>query len=772
MNYSKFRLNKYILLINFFLFIGSSFAQQTQIDSLKLALKTAKHDTTRCNILSQLAETAGDDEWPLFNEQLKNLAETNLEILSKSQTESVEFKRNKSSFLNKKFKNYLAISLNNIGFIFDSKGEFNKALEFYTKSLKIREELGDKLGIASALNNIGFIYNSKGDIYRALEFWRKSLKIQEEIGDKSGIAYSLQNIAATYNSQGNIPKALEYSSKCLKISEEIGDKKGIATSLNNIGSIYKTQGDVTKALEYHLKSIKIFEEIGNKHGVAICLVNIGDIHKSRGDLTKALEFDAKSLKIFEEIEDKQGIASTLNNMGVIYQTQNEITKSLEFHSKSLKIREDIGDKKGIAMSLTNIGGLYFNQKNYSKALEYSKKSKKLSMELGFPETIKNAARTLSNIYKAQGEYKNSMDNYELYITMRDSINNQETKKASIKNQLKYEYDKKALADSIQLADTKKLNKAQLAESTAKLEQQKTQRIALIAGLVLVIGFLAYTFKRFRHSQKQKLLIEQQKKLVDESQKKILDSINYAKKIQNSILPSSDEISLYFPNHCLFFKPKDIVSGDFYWFHHRENLSFIAVADCTGHGVPGAFMTMIASSALNEVIIEQKNSAPDKILSSLHSLIFKSLQQHKGDEYSQDGMDISLAVIDKENNVIHFSGAHNHGFLIDNGEIRTLKATQKSIGGLSILGDIEPQRSFKTESYQLNKESVLVLATDGIYDQLNPQDEKFGIKNFKDLILKLNSNSSNDNQTIIEQTYNTWKQETAQLDDILLLSIKL
>jgi len=748
------------------------FSQDRTIDSLKLALKTAKHDTTRCNILSLLAETAPDGEWEKFNEQLKNLAEANLKILSNSQTKSAEFKKNNQTFLTKKFKTYLASSLNNIGTIYDDQGDLTKALEYYRKSLKIQEEIGDKSGIATSLNNIGFIYNTQGNTKKALEYWNKGLELHKQMGDKNGTAYLLQNIGAIYNSQGNISKALEYFSKCLKISEEIGDKKAIAYSLNNIGSIYNIQGDIPKALEYWNKSLKIQHEVGDKHGIAYSLINIGDIYKTQHNIAKALKNFDESLKLLAEIGDKMGMAAVFNNLANIYLADGNNLKAFKYHTKSLKLSEEIGSKKGIALSLSNIGGFYYKQKNYSQAIKFSTKSMKISKELGFPENIKYASHSLCKIYKETGDYKNAFENYELYIKMRDSISNIETKKASIKNQLKYEYDKKYLADSIQLVDIKKLTIAQLAESQAKLKQKKTQRFALGAGFTLVLGFSGYTYKRFRYSQKQKLLIEQQKKVVDESQNKIVDSINYAKKIQHSILPSTNEISLLFPNHSIFFKPKDIVSGDFYWFHHHNNLTYFAVADCTGHGVPGAFMTMIATSALNEVVLEQKNTQPDKILSSLHSFIFKSLQQHNGDEYSQDGMDISLIVIDHSNNILNFAGAHNHGFLVDNGEIRTLKATQKSIGGLSILGDIEPLRSFKTESYQLNKNSVLVLATDGIYDQLNPQDEKFGIKRFKDLILNLNSDNYVDNQNTIEQTYTNWKQETPQLDDVLLLTIKL
>ena len=184
------------------------------------------------------------------------------------------------------------------------------------------------------------------------------------------------------------------------------------------------------------------------------------------------------------------------------------------------------------------------------------------------------------------------------------------------------------------------------------------------------------------------------------------------------------------------------------------------------------MTMIAHSSLIEVVIEQKITSPDKILSALHQQIFKNLQQQKGDENSQDGMDISLVVIDHKNNLLHFSGARNHGFLVDGKEIRILKATPKSIGGLSMLGEIEPERKFKSETFQIHPDSLLILTTDGILDQMNKNDEKFGNERFKEMILNIHSNEIGFNQQLVENTYRSWTQGISQLDDVLLMAIKL
>jgi tetratricopeptide (TPR) repeat protein len=265
-------------------------------------------------------------------------------------------------------------------------------------------------------------------------------------------------------------------------------------------------------------------------------------------MEKAMEYYNKSLKIAEEIEDKGGIAQALNNIGVLFFNKLDNNRALEFYEKSFKLREEIADKEGIANSLGNIGRVYLLQKNYPKALEFGERSMKLSRELGFPENIKNTAMHFYNVYNATGNYKLAFENYELYIQMRDSIVNEATKKASIKNQLKYEYEKRAAADSVKNVEAQKVKDAQLHAQAASLKQEKTQRYALYGGLVLVAGFLIFVINRFRITNKQKKIIEEQKVVVDqafeklhEKNKEVLDSIRYAKRIQVALLSNEKYI---------------------------------------------------------------------------------------------------------------------------------------------------------------------------------------------------------------------------------------
>ena len=393
-------------------------AQDNEIDSLKFALKNAKHDTIKINILSELSGLCEVEDILLFAEPCLKLCE---KCLASKEAIPSTSKR------------------------------------FYLKNL------------AGALNNIGFLASIEGDNHKALEYYQKGLKTHENIKDKMGISTSLSNIGFIYNNQGDIPKALEYYQKSLKIREEIKDEQGIANSFNNIGSIYMNQGDFPKALEY-------------QH---------------------------KSLKIREEIKDKMGIAYSLNK---------------------------------IAVAMLKIG-------RWDGALEFATRSLQTAKELAYPENIKNAASTLKSIYNKQNNFKEALVMYELEIKMRDSINNAETKKASVRKQFQYLYEKKAAADSVKNEEEQKVKNAQLTAQQSQLKQEKTQRLALYGGLALVIAFLGFVYNRFKITQKQKVIIEKQKVLVDdaykhlaEKNKEVMDSIHYAKHIQTALMSNENYIN--------------------------------------------------------------------------------------------------------------------------------------------------------------------------------------------------------------------------------------
>jgi tetratricopeptide (TPR) repeat protein len=406
---------------------------------------------------------------------------------------------------------------------------------------------------ALALNNKGFFYNKHGDFASALGQWELSLQIQEAVGDKRGSANSLNNIASVYENLGNIPRAIEYYHKSLKIKEELKDKKGMGTTLNNMGNIYINQGEVEKATEYWQRSLVLRRECNDKVGEAISLSNLAGTFENKKNFRKALDYYFTALEIIHATGNKAIEATCLRNIARTYETlairtENKKSAAVFFDSalcfvkRSLSLREEVADKKGISASLSNMGFIYSDLKNYNEAERCGVKALEIARQIKTPGNIREAARLLYAVYKATNKNREALEMFELSVLMRDSVMNLENKKASIKNQLKYEYEKKSAADSVKNAEEQKVKDAQLTAQSAKLKQEKTQFWFLVGGLLFVVVGLSFVVHRFRITQKQKKIIEAQKIQVDtafeklhEKNKEVLDSIYYARRIQRALL---------------------------------------------------------------------------------------------------------------------------------------------------------------------------------------------------------------------------------------------
>jgi tetratricopeptide (TPR) repeat protein len=270
--------------------------------------------------------------------------------------------------------------------------------------------------------------------------------------------------------------------------------------------------------------------------------------RDRGNFEMALNYLNKALTTRQKTNDKKGIAFCLNNIGLIYYDLGQDEKALETLNKALSIREELNDKKGVSVTLSHISTILFKQKKYNLAFSYSKRVFEIGNEMGLVETISKSAAQLYKIYKVQNDFENAFKMFELHIKMHDSIHNQETQKATVKTQLKYEYEKQAAADSVKNAEAQKVKDAELQAQSASLKQEKTQRYALYGGLVLVAGFLIFVINRFRITNKQKKIIEEQKSQVDaafeklhEKNKEVMDSIHYANRIQRALITSEKYI---------------------------------------------------------------------------------------------------------------------------------------------------------------------------------------------------------------------------------------
>ncbi len=600
----------------------------------------------------------------------------------------------------------------------------NQAIGLADKKVKTANAIEKRAYLlykASATSNKGFVYEDYGDIAKAIDHYLEALRIQEQIQDFEGIANTFINLGVVYENQDNVDKAREYYNKAYEIQLKINDKRGASFSLNNIGGLYEDKSDYEKALEYNFKSLKLRQEVG----------------------------------------DKNGISQSFNNIGANYFWLHQNEKALDYYNKALKLREEIGDRAGICNTYENFAKIYSEQNQIEKAEEYGLKSLEIAKELHFPDVMESSAQVLYKVYKQMHKMDKALSMFELYTSMKDSIRNDGTKKASLKSQFKYEYTKKMVADSVRAMDEKKIINAQL-------QTEKTKSYALYGGLFLVIIFALFVFNRFQVSQKQKLIIQKQKHIVEEKHKEITDSINYAERIQRALLASESVLQSKFKNYFVLFKPKDVVSGDFYWATALSNGNFAFItADSTGHGVPGAIMSILNISCLKEAVKEGLNE-PFEILNKTRSLIIDTLSKDGSLEGGKDGMDASLTVYDFKNKKLMFAAAHNPVWIVRGTNVIELKADKMPIGKHD-----KQNISFTQQEMFLQSGDVIYSLTDGFPDQFGGEKgKKFMSKNLKELLLANAHLPMHEQKELLESTFKKWKNDLEQVDDVTIIGVRI
>jgi tetratricopeptide (TPR) repeat protein len=669
----KTRHSSFLLFIFLFI-IGIIKAQDAQeIDSLKLIVKNPSIisqkncvlDTIVVNTyikLSMVFEDFQPDSAIYYVNKGIQIASSSLE------------KYSSGSILYKRVELKKAYALGLLGSYLFAIGNNDDALKYYKQSNEIGQRYSfdtdkginwkAKKMLSGSMGAIAVLYTDQGDFNRALEYFLKSLKLAEEIEYRIYQATCLGNIGLVYSDLGNYPKALEYHFKAQKIDEALNNKRGQSANLGNIGIVYSAQGDYLKALDYFLKANKFDEELGDLEAQAANLGNIGNVYASQKNYSKALFYYFKAQEIDESIQNKRGAAQNLGLIGITYAELKEYDKALQYLFKSLKLNKEIGNKFDEAINLENIGNLYISQKKYTEAEEFINQSYDIAMEIDALDRVKAAHQKFASLYESNGNLKKAFHHFRLYIQYRDSIFNEENTKASIQKEIQYSYDKKAAADSVKVTEEKKVFSLQL-------KQEKTQRIALYSGLTLVCLFSIFMVNRFRvirkqkqiieikekETQRQNLIITEQKHLVEEKHREITDSINYAERIQRSFLATKELLDENLNDYFILFKPKDVVSGDFYWASILNNGCFALVtADSTGHGVPGAIMSLLNITSLEKAIEYVDN--PNEILNHTRTTIINRLKKDGSEHGGKDGMDASLIVFDFKAKQLHIAAANN------------------------------------------------------------------------------------------------------------------
>ncbi|MGQ0828553.1 MAG: tetratricopeptide repeat protein [Bacteroidota bacterium] len=750
----------FFLLFILFLLRQFSFAQNEKIDSLLQAIKTLPtsgitKDTIEIKTFNELYR-----EYRTIGEPEKALGYSNkaLEVAKKISGSPVEAVAGAA-------KKGIANSYNNIGVIYCDQSDYPKAFEYFFKSLKVREEIKDKNGTASSYNNIGLIYHRQSDYPKALEYYLKSVKIKVETGDKKGIAASYNNIGLIYHRQSDYPKALEYYFRGLKIKEEIGNKKDIATSYNNIGVIYCDQSNYPKALEYHFKGLKIKKEVGDKIGVALSYNNIGKVY---ADLAEQAD-SVKRAFIVSHYTDAQKFPS----LAILNKTL--LDSALSCQLKALQIQEELGDKYDITYSLSGIGDILNKRQKHAQALPFYRRAAMLANSISAQAEQKTAAEGLYFCYKKLNKPDSALYWHEKAVMLKDSIFSSEKQKELGRQEANFEYQKKEALD-------KAAHEKELALSAEQRKQQQLISYSAGGGLAIVLLFSLVIAKRLQVTRRQKGIIEMQQTevksayaILHEKNKDITDSINYAKRIQQALLKEEEYAFEHLPEHFILFKPKDIVSGDFYWSYEKEvqkgkkttKYWYMAAVDCTGHGVPGAFMSMLGVAFLNEINTTEQLLCPHEILNQLRTKVLKELHQTGKEGESKDGMDISLIRLNLSTNELQWAGANNPLWLFSGEKFTELKPDKQPIGFH------HTPIPFTSHSIQLNKGDSVYIFTDGYADQFGGEKgKKFKYKQLQELLLANSKKPMNEQKAVLNNTIENWKGNLEQVDDVLVIGMRV
>lgn len=725
---------------------------------------------------------------------------------------------------------------NGIALIHHNFSNYDKAILFHQKALNIAIKTEKKKDIIRSLNNIANAYKKmeekypdkyKGHYFKALEYYTRALKLAEELKDKAAISSILNNLGTLSEAMGNFEKALEYQYNALKLRKEVGNKRGLALTLFNIGSIYKEMKQYTTAIDYIKQSEKIAIELMDKERLADVYLYLSDIYFLTENYQLAYDFQNKNIAQNQEIYNRQ-TQNQLGEMLAKYELEKQereivlLNKEKELKNATLLHKNEqtriqkiltiimIAGLCILSLFLFVLNFLFSKRRKINKQLQLKKEeileqkeeiaaqANLLSITNKELEKLSIVASKTDNIViiaDAQGEIEWVNESFEKTY----GYNLAEFKKLFGSNLIKTSSNSQ-INDYIQNAIREKHSAEYLSESNSKIGKKLWFQTTLTPILdiddnIIKIVTIDSDISKIKEAEQaiikqneeinaqntnlkflinelenQKQEIKMHKELIEDKNKFITDSINYAQLIQESILPSHSLLEFAFPDSFILYKPKDIVSGDFFWFDKAGDELYFAVVDCTGHGVPGAFMSIVGFNLLNQALFEYKFTQPSEILNFLTIELRNKFRSALNTKINlRDGMELSLCCLNTETNVLKFAGAFSSLYLIRNNELIIIKGDSQAI---EIAPQAEP-KPYTNHELKLNKNDCLYLFSDGFVDQTGgPKSKKFQTAMLKETLLKIHGLPMKEQKLKLEYIFENWKGNHKQRDDVTILGLRI
>ncbi len=603
--------------------------------------------------------------------------------------------------------------------------------------------------------NLGNAYFNRGQLDSAISNFSFGLLKSKQASNNKFVCTFLIKLGTMNREKGiyNVSSQLFY--EALDIAEKNNFKILKASCYNGIAIISSIQKDYSKAIEIYNKSLAIYQQSNNLSGLGSVYNNMGLVYLDQKNNTIALKFFLKALNINKSIFNDFGIATNCENIGLIYNDIGNYKLALVYFSKALNLWYSHHDDNSISINLGYIGNSLNMQKKYTIAIDTLKRGLSFANIANSQTSKRDNSSYLSFAYEQLNDFKNSLYYYKLAKELTDSIQNNEKTKQITEIQLSYGFNQLKMQDSI-----KHQLEVQVKEN--QLSTEKNYKYIISSVLFIIVALLFFVYKNYNEKNKANIIITEQKNIVESKQKEILDSISYARKIQTALLANKEFMDKNVKDNFVFYKPKDIVSGDFYWATQHNNKFYLAICDSTGHGVPGAFMSLLNIGFLNEAIKEKNIEHPNEILNHVRLRLIESISNN-----GQDGMDAILVCFDKINKTITYAAANNQPVLVRENELIVLPKDKMPVG------KGENMKSFNLHTINFLPNDTLYLYTDGYADQFGGEKgKKFKSKQLQALLTLIANQPMEIQKQKLSDSFNNWKGLLEQVDDVCIMGIKL
>lgn len=649
--------------------------------------------------------------------------------------------------------------MSEIAFEYESSS-LDKAMDWYDKAIVLSKKNNSNYWLSRNYGYKGIVFQFLREYDSSVYYNKQGISVAGKLNDTLQQAKLYCNLGKTYFESDNLVASLSAFKKASHLSVLLKNDLLKATSFRGIGVCYDKMENAEFALKYHKMAMYIDQRIDSPKDLAMDYNNIAAAYMDLDKFEEANSYYEKTIAIYRSI----GMVG--EELGVVYNNQASVQVDQENHQKALplffKAKQQFllsKDQSSVPFVNMNIASSYLKLNNIQMARSYIDSAlAKLKIQNN-PRLTINAQLILGEILMKENKHKEAAALILKTYNEKDSLESSFQKRELEELEIKFQTKEKDIKLKQSEAERKKK------DSELSLQKSINERRKLfvfsLSGIGLLLFFLFLNVRRSNIRTKHANL------LIEHQNKEITASIRYAQNIQNAILPPTSMIKSWFPNHFILYKPKDIVAGDFYWFEKVNDLLFFATADCTGHGVPGAMVSVVCHNALNQAVREHGLKDTCEILNKTRELVIQTFE--KSNENIKDGMDISLCALDQKTNTLQFSGANNSLIIFrkEQHELVKLKADRQAIGYA------EELKPFTSQSISLLTGDRIYALSDGFADQFGKQTgKKYKSKRLEEFLFSIQNQTVDLQYRSLEVEFENWKGNNEQTDDVCILCVEV